>query len=207
MFTGIVQKVGTVARVDRKPESLYIVMSSGLSPKMAWADITLGESIAVNGVCLTVTEFTPQGELSFFIGFETLNRSNLSTLEPGSAVNLERALLASERLSGHIVQGHVDGQAKFLGATLQGESWDARFELPASLSRYCVEKGSICLNGVSLTIAAIEANQVRIMLIPHTWEHTNLSRLHPGDPVNVEVDVLAKYMEKLCQPYFKQSTT
>jgi len=195
MFTGIVQRVGTVSRLDRKAESL--LLSINIEPLES--QVVLGESIAINGVCLTVTEFTST-ELSFFVGFETLNRSNLRDFELGSRVNLERALLASDRLSGHIVQGHVDGEAKFLNADRRGDlnqpHWEAHFEIPTSLSRYCVDKGSIALNGVSLTIAKITGNLVTIMLIPHTWEQTNFSKLKSGDSVNVEVDVLAKYLDK-----------
>jgi riboflavin synthase len=199
MFTGIIQTVSLLTRAEHRPESLKIAIGNELK------DVQLGESIALNGVCLTATQVTD--EIEFFVGYETLERSNLKNLEVGSSVNLERALLAHERLSGHIVQGHVDGEAHFVGAELKSDCWDARFELPAALSKYCVEKGSIALNGVSLTIAFIENNSIGVMLIPHTWEHTNLSKLKPGDRVNVEVDVLAKHMEKLCQPYFKQLTT
>lgn len=202
MFTGIIQNVAEITRCERTPDSLKIAIKNDFQKDHS--KVQLGESIAINGVCLTVTEVS--SELDFFIGYETLQRSNLKNLKVGTLVNLERALLASDRLSGHIVQGHVDGEAKFLKAEPRSDCWDARLELPSSLSRYCVEKGSITLNGVSLTIAAIQNSEISIMLIPHTWEHTNLSALKPGDWVNVEVDVLAKYMEKLCQPYFKQLT-
>lgn len=195
MFTGIVQRVGVVSRLDKKAESLLLAIQ--VAPLES--QVVLGESIAINGVCLTVTEFTPT-ELTFFVGFETLDKSNLGDFEIGSRVNLERALLASDRLSGHIVQGHVDGEAKFLGAELRGDKnqphWEARFEIPTSLARYCVDKGSIALNGTSLTIAKITGNLVTIMLIPHTWEHTNFSNLKSGASVNIEVDVLAKYLDK-----------
>lgn len=123
-------------------------------------------------------------------------------------MNLERALMASERLSGHIVQGHVDGEAKLLGVKKRGDEkqlhWEARFEIPSTLARYCVDKGSIALNGVSLTIAKIVANQITIMLIPHTWEHTGFSKLKAGASVNVEVDVLAKYLDKNIDQYLGQ---
>jgi riboflavin synthase len=208
MFTGIIQNVAEITRAERTPnsseDSLKIAIKNDF-PKNVGA-VQLGESIAVNGVCLTVTEVS--SELDFFVGYETLKRSNLKNLKVGSRINLERALLASDRLSGHVVQGHVDGEAKFLKAEFRSGCWDARLQLPSSLTKYCVDKGSISLNGVSLTIASIDATgAIGIMLIPHTWEHTNLSTLKPGDLVNVEVDVLAKYMEKLCQPYFKQLTT
>jgi riboflavin synthase len=198
VFTGIVQKVGRIRSVEKSPSELRVRVETGFS------DVTLGESVAVNGVCLTATESTPEGLLDFYISRETLDRSNLSSLTEGSSINLERALLASERLSGHIVQGHVDGLAKFVGATSVSDSFEVTFELPDSLSRYCVEKGSIALNGVSLTINSIshlnQGREIRIMLIPHTWTNTNLSKLKPGDFVNVEVDVLAKYVERLFAP-------
>ena len=197
MFTGIVQKVGRVLELEKSSEQLRICVDS------QFKDVTLGESIAVNGVCLTATQISPEGRLYFFVSRETLDRSNFAGLALESQVNLERALLASDRLSGHIVQGHVDGQAEFLNATRIGDSFEVTFKLPESLARYCVEKGSIALNGVSLTLNQIQGSEIRIMLIPHTWEHTNLWQLRAGDRVNVEVDVLAKYMEKLCQPYLK----
>jgi riboflavin synthase len=199
MFTGIIQKVASITRAEHLPNALKIAI------KNEFKDVQLGESIAVNGVCLTATEVG--SELDFFVGYETLERSNLKNLKAGTQINLERALLASERLSGHVVQGHVDGEAKFLSAEFRSDCWEVKLSLPSSLAKYCVEKGSIALNGVSLTIAEISGNEIGIMLIPHTWEHTNLSQLKPDDLVNVEVDVLAKYMEKLCQPYFKQLTT
>jgi riboflavin synthase len=130
-------------------------------------------------------------------------------LKPGSRVNLERAMRADTRLSGHIVQGHVDGLARLHRVEEQTECHLVEFDLPASLSRYCVEKGSIALNGVSLTINRLEPRadgaRVFITLIPHTWTHTSFSEFQPGDPINVEVDVLAKYVEKLCQPYLNRS--
>jgi riboflavin synthase len=208
MFTGIIQKTALVTRLEKSNESLRLAITA------PWTGLTLGESIAVNGVCLTATEFShdavsAEDEIYFFVGFETLNRSNLRDIKKGAIVNLERAIRASEGLSGHIVQGHVDGEGRFLDAQLRGESWDVRFELSADLAKYCINKGSISLNGVSLTLAQVQEQSdgsaiISIMLIPYTWEHTNLSRLKTGSTVNVEVDVLAKYMEKLCQPYFKQ---
>jgi riboflavin synthase len=197
MFTGIVQKLGRVIELEKSPDQLRICIDSQFS------DVTLGESIAVNGICLTVTEFSTEGRLYFYVSRETLERTCLGALQLGSQVNLERALLASDRISGHLVQGHVDGLAIFVAAIPVGDSYEATFELPENLSRYCVEKGSIALNGVSLTINFIRNHEIRIMLIPHTWQQTSFSQLKPGDRVNVEVDVLAKYMEKLCQPYFK----
>lgn len=196
MFTGIIEKIGRVRAVTPGDKSSRVVIATG------YHDLDLGESVAVNGVCLTVVESTQDGEAAFFVSPETLDRTNLGRLAAGHGVNLERALLASTRLSGHIVQGHVDGIATFEGATpADGGSFDVRFRIPRALARYCVEKGSISFNGVSLTINSLtdsaDASTVGIMLIPHTWSHTNLSELKAGDPVNVEVDVLAKHVERL----------
>lgn len=203
MFTGIIQKVGEVLEADRKPDALLIQVRSGFT------EVELGESIAVNGVCLTVTEFTSEGDLRFYLSRETLDRSNLRDLSRGTRVNLERAMRASDRLSGHIVQGHVDGIATLTRIAPQAESYLIEVELPPELVRYCVEKGSISLNGTSLTINHFVAGvpgsgrKIGITLIPHTWENTSFSSLSVGAPLNVEVDVLAKYVEQLCQPYRK----
>lgn len=196
MFTGIIQKKGKVSSPGN-----YLKVETG------YTDLTLGESIAVNGVCLTVTKFdshSPKGEALFFLSAETLERSQLGFLQVGSWVNLERALQASERLSGHIVQGHVDGKGQIISITLQGESHVLEIQLSPDILSYCVEKGSIAINGVSLTInQLLPQNRISITLIPHTWLHTCFSDSKIGDIVNIEIDVLAKYVEKLCQPYRK----
>ncbi len=210
MFTGIIETVANVRSVNSLPEGGCRILV--LAPWKA-QEIALGESIAVNGVCLTaaeISEATPQSsEILFFLSAETLSRSNLSLLKSGSRINLERALRADTRLSGHIVQGHVDGLARLARVEEQAECHLVEFDLPSSLSRYCVEKGSIALNGVSLTINRLEplsdGARVHITLIPHTWAHTSFSEFKSGDPINVEVDVLAKYVEKLCQPYLNRS--
>jgi riboflavin synthase len=210
MFTGIIEAVANVREVSPAADGGSRVV---LEAPWRAQDIALGESIAVNGVCLTAAEINPASATSanvlFFLSAETLSRSNLSLLKSGSRVNLERALRADTRLSGHIVQGHVDGLAKLARVENQAECHLVEFDLPASLSRYCVEKGSISLNGVSLTINRLQplddGARVHITLIPHTWTHTSFSEFKPGDPINVEVDVLAKYVEKLCQPYLNRS--
>jgi riboflavin synthase len=213
MFTGIIEAVARVESVTpEKDGACRIVVSSPWKTK----ELSLGESIAVNGVCLTVAEMSDiagsdaHSEVLFFLSAETLSRSNLSKLKTGSRVNLERAMKADARLSGHIVQGHVDGLARLSRVEEQAECHLIEIDLPASLSRYCVEKGSIALNGVSLTINQLQpleqgAARIFITLIPHTWAHTSFSEFQPGDPINVEVDVLAKYVEKLCQPYLNRS--
>lgn len=178
-----------------------------LALKTGWSDLDLGESIAVNGVCLTVTAFDGAGLASFFVSPETLARTNLGKLTAGARVNLERSVRLESRLSGHLVQGHVDGKARLISITPGGGAYRLELALPAELARYCVEKGSIALDGISLTINSVfdgEAHaRIGITIIPHTWEHTNLNATSPGDDINVEVDVMAKYVERLCQPYLK----
>ncbi|MGE0615831.1 MAG: riboflavin synthase [Bacteriovoracia bacterium] len=202
MFTGIVEALGTVTQVERGADFTRVTLSTG------WEDLALGESVALNGVCLTVAAGSSPSHTLFFVSPETLAKTNLGELTSGTRVNLERALALGARLSGHWVQGHVDGVAHFQGADKDAESYRITVELPAELSRYCVEKGSICLDGVSLTLNQVapprgNAFSVGITLIPHTWEHTRFHAMKPGDPINVEVDVLAKYvaknMEILCR--------
>ena len=172
-----------------------------------WNDLEPGESIAVNGVCLTVTEFAREGRATFFVSPETLSRTNLGRLAGGARVNLERSVRLESRLSGHLVQGHVDGKARLTSISPEGGAHRLELALPAELARYCVEKGSIALDGISLTINSLAAGEgetrIGVTIIPHTWEHTNLNTARPGDDINVEVDVMAKYVERLCQPYLK----
>jgi riboflavin synthase len=200
MFTGIIESKAQIRSFVRKGETIQVGVSTD------FRGIAEGESIAVNGVCLTATRTSSEGECTFFLSPETLDKSNLGKYQKGNFVNLERALTLQTRLSGHWVQGHVDGQCEWLGAQADPSHPDChtiQVRVSSQLSRYCVEKGSICLNGVSLTINSIsdqadKTSIIGITLIPHTWTHTNLSHLKPGDPVNVEVDILAKYVERLC---------
>ena len=166
--------------------------------------LDLGESVAVNGVCLTVTRFDPDGLASFFASTETLSVTALGRLQPDDRVNLERAVTPNTRLSGHIVQGHVDGIGVLRTVEPAGDAWSLRFSLPAALRRYCVLKGSITLDGIGLTLNRLDepaAGKDRfvagVTVIPHTWDHTTLGGLRPDSPVNVEVDVMAKYVEQL----------
>ncbi len=193
MFTGIIEAQVGITEVKKQPDSLEIRLPN------PFADVILGESIAVNGACLTVAQIDSP-DLLFFVSAETLEKTNLARLEVGSSVNLERAITLSTRLSGHLVQGHVDGKAQLVEISSVGESYRMKWQIPPSLARYCISKGSITLNGVSLTINSLDGSFCSIMVIPHTWTHTNLSRLQVGDEVNVEVDLLAKYVERLCQP-------
>ncbi len=190
MFTGIVEEVGRV----RQPGSRMVIECSRVL-----ADAVAGSSIAVNGVCLTAVDLQADS-FSADLAPETLRRSNLGDLEAGSRVNLERPLLPTSRLSGHIVQGHVDGTAEVLSLDALGDdNWWLRLRLPDGLERYFVEKGSIAVDGISLTIAGIEGRDVAITIIPHTYEHTALSSRRAGDRLNIEVDVIAKHVERLLQ--------
>ncbi|MDC9825364.1 riboflavin synthase [Devosia sp. ZB163] len=201
MFSGIIEKLARVTLVASRGGSLEIELQSG------WPDLALGESIAVNGVCLTVTQFDETGLARFFISPETLARTNLGGLAVGQFANLERAVTLETRLSGHLVQGHIDGLARLVERVEADGAWRHVFLLPEALGRYCVEKGSIALNGISLTINGLEDRDegvaVLVTIIPHTWEHTNLNALPIGDALNVEIDVMAKYVERLCLPYLK----
>jgi len=206
VFTGIIEKTGRVARKETagQPEgsSFLFAIETG------YRDLDLGESVAVNGACLTVADGSDlaSGLVNFFVSSETLDRTSLGRLAPGSLVNLERALRMGDRLSGHLVQGHVDGLASCARIEERGGAYHVEFKLPASLVRYAVEKGSIALDGVSLTLNSVAGDTISVMLIPHTWTLTRFHQMKPGDLLNVEVDVFAKYTEKLCQPYSPRST-
>ncbi|MEV4188518.1 riboflavin synthase [Streptosporangium canum] len=196
MFTGIVEELGEIAAI----EPLRDAARMSIRGKVVTADAGHGDSIAVNGVCLTVVEV--DGEVfTADVMKETLDRSCLGALRPGSRVNLERAVRADQRLGGHIVQGHVDGTGVLLSRE-PGEHWEVvRFSLPAELNRYVVEKGSIAVDGVSLTVVGVDGNGFAVSLIPTTLQLTTLGAKQPGDPVNLEVDVIAKHVEKLVGAY------
>jgi riboflavin synthase len=197
MFTGIIEEVGEVVEIVRPGDSAVLRIRAN---RVA-TDVTHGASIAVNGVCLTVVGQQPSHEggttLDFDVMAETLKRSVIGSLEAGDQVNLERAARVDGRLDGHIVQGHVDGTGVVLART-PGDQWESfRFGLPADLSRYVAEKGSIAVHGVSLTVTAVGDDWFEVGLIPETLRATNLGARGVGDPVNLEVDVLAKYTERL----------
>ena len=194
MFTGIVEELGEVMALDLDGDSARL----GVKAPVVSADAVHGVSIAVNGVCLTVVDV--QGEVfAADVMRETLERSTLGGLRAGERVNLERAVRASDRLGGHIVQGHVDGVDEVQSRT-PGERWDVvRIGLPPKLARYVVEKGSIAVDGVSLTVSALGDDWFEISLIPTTLELTTLGLRKPGEWVNLEVDVIAKYVERLGQ--------
>ncbi len=194
MFTGIVEELGEVVGVEARGDSAVLVVRASLVA----ADVAHGASVAVNGVCLTVIG-AEGARLSFDVMAETLKRSVIGSLRPGERVNLERAVRADGRLDGHIVQGHVDGTGVLVSRT-PGDGWDrVRFGLPAELARYVAEKGSIAVDGVSLTVSAVGDDWFEVGLIPETMRATTLGAKQPGDPVNLEVDVLAKYVARLAE--------
>jgi riboflavin synthase len=195
MFTGIIEEVGEVAAVDPRGDSAVLTVRASRIAD----DLRHGASIAVNGVCLTVVGWHsgPVTEIDFDVMGETLKRSVIGTLAPGDRVNLERAVRADARLDGHVVQGHVDGTGVVVSRT-PGDAWEAvRFGLPAELARYVAEKGSIAVDGVSLTVTGVGPDWFDVGLIPETLRATTLGGKAPGDPVNLEVDVLAKYVARL----------
>jgi riboflavin synthase len=191
MFTGLVEDLGTVVAVDRNGEGAVLTVESRLA-----GEVREGDSVAVNGVCLTATGICGQ-RFGFDVMHESLRRSSLAELEAGSRVNLELALRADARLGGHIMQGHVDGVGVIAGLRDDGFARVVTVEAGPDLLRYVVEKGSIAVDGVSLTVARVDDTSFDVSLIPETLERTNLGSQEPGRTVNLEVDVLAKYVEKL----------
>ena len=188
MFTGIVEEVGRAASAPNG--ELFVHAAAVLE------GTKLGDSIAVNGACLTVTRLEPDG-FAVDLAPETMRRTNLGALTAGTAVNLERSLEFGGRVGGHLVQGHVDGVATIERITPEGNASIVRFQLPGKLARYVTEKGFIAVEGVSLTVVGAGDDWFSVTLIPFTGEHTNLGAKTPGDPVNIEVDILAKYVERL----------
>lgn len=192
IFTGLIIEVGRVRSVDRRADGAYLVIEA----ERVLEGTRIGDSIAINGVDLTVIEMG-SGFFSADASLETLKRSTLGDFRSGSRVNLERALAVGERLGGHMVQGHVDGTGELLSVTAEGNAYRMRFRFPRELGRYIAMKGSITVDGISLTIAGLGGDWFEVAIIPHTWRETILSELKNGDAVNLEVDVLAKYVERL----------
>jgi riboflavin synthase len=192
MFTGIIEELGRVRSVERRGEDARIVIEA----RTVTGDARNGDSISVNGVCLTALEVGPDS-FAADVSKETLFRSTLGNLQTGSPVNLERAVTPATRLGGHIVQGHVDARGKFLGSENHGDSWTFRFAYPPEISPYLVFKGSVAVEGISLTIANLTDDCFEIAIIPKTFDVTNFSQLNPGDEVNLEADVIAKYVERI----------
>ena len=194
MFTGLVEEVGRVSSLE-EGEMLRL----SISADRVMADTVAGDSISVNGACLTVGE-TDGRTLTFFAMPETLRRTALGTLEEGSPANLERAMSADSRFGGHIVQGHVDGVGEVLGVRPEGEAEIWEFGAPEAVLRYCVEKGSICVDGISLTVVSVGEASFTVSILPQTRANTNLSGLREGSRVNLEADVIGKYVERLLEP-------
>lgn len=192
MFTGIIEELGKIVVFETHAGGAKLKISAQTVTK----DSKEGDSIAVNGVCLTALEIKSEG-FSADVSTETLNRSTLGKLNVGAKVNLERAVTASTRLGGHIVQGHVDARGKFVSADRRGDFWTVRVSYPAEIGQYLVYKGSVSVEGISLTIADLNDDSFEIAVIPKTWELTNLSSLESGDEVNLEADVIAKYVERI----------
>ena len=192
MFTGIIEAVGEIDAIEDTGGFRTLRVRGG--PILD--GIASGASIAVNGVCLTVRTFAP-GSFTAELSAETLERTSLSNLGPGTIVNLERPMRADGRFGGHIVQGHVDGIGKIRSFTRDGDNWNLQVEFPERAARYIVEKGSIAIDGISLTVAAIAPAALEVAIIPHTFENTNLRHARAGDTVNLEFDVIAKYVERM----------
>jgi riboflavin synthase len=194
IFTGLVMEIGRVRSMDLRSEGAYLVIEA----RKVLEGTHLGDSISINGVDLTVTEMG-DGHFSADASVETLKRTTLGGLGAGRRVNLERALGVGERLGGHMVQGHVDGTGELMSVTREGNAYRVRVRFPRDLGRYIAMKGSICVDGISLTVAGLGRDWFDVVVIPHTWRETTLRGLKSGDQVNVEVDVLAKYVERLMQ--------
>lgn len=201
MFTGLIQETGEVAELQRiASEKGETVTRITVKAKQVLRELQTGDSVAVSGVCLTALEIGEQ-QFSADLAQETLERTSLLRLKPGSLVNLELPARAQDRMGGHVVQGHVDNTGKIvsLEKIKYRDDWRLVVEVPEALEKYVVPQGSITVEGISLTVAAIEGRRVEIAIIPHTWQATNLHALRPGDPVNIEVDVLAKYAERMAK--------
>jgi len=194
MFSGIVEAMGTVAELRDEPPGCTLVIRQ---PKIA-AETAVADSISVNGCCLTVVE-TGEQTMAFQAGPETLARTNLGNLEVGSSVNLERALKVGDRMGGHFVSGHIDGTGKLLRREDHGEWSDLYFEVPRELSVQMASKGSVTIDGVSLTIVECEPDMFSVALIPYTLAVTDLGQMKIGDKVNLETDILAKYVQRLAE--------
>jgi riboflavin synthase len=193
MFTGIIEAVGCIAARENRGGDLRLRVEVGALP---FADVRLGESIAVSGVCLTVVAFDHRG-FDADVSRETLAKTTLGALEVGAAVNLERAMLPTTRFGGHLVAGHVDGVGivASIGCDARSQHW--RFEAPREVLRYVAVKGSVCVDGVSLTVNSVDARGFGVNLVPHTLAHTAFGAIAPGAPVNLEVDLVARYVERL----------
>jgi len=194
MFSGIIETTGTITAVEQTNAGAQLTLTTTIP----LTEVSLGESICINGTCLTVTEIGTT-TLSFDVSAESLRRTNLGNLTVGDQVNLERSLRVNDRLSGHVVSGHVDGVGRVQSIVPEGDSFLYTFEIPSDLGRYLVEKGSIAVDGISLTVFHCTSTGFSCAIIPHTYQVTTLHRRKPGDHVNIEVDMQGKYIEKFVQ--------
>jgi riboflavin synthase len=201
VFTGLIEEIGSIGTIQNIAGGIRIEILCNLILQ----DIAVNNSIAVDGVCLTATEIHDTGFRAEAVG-ETLKKSVLNTIRPGNKCNLERALKLSDRLGGHLVQGHVNGIAEIVQTTKLGDNYELKIKIPDILQSYVIDEGSIALNGISLTIARVEGNILSFSIIPHTWQNTTLQYMASGHRLNVETDVIAKYIEKLIQNRDKHST-
>lgn len=203
MFTGIVEEVGRITRIDQRGENRRITIAAQHAPK----ELKTGDSVAVSGVCLTALDIKPESFCAD-LAPETWTCTSFSRVRDGALVNLELPMKADGRFGGHIMQGHVDGVGELIGLEriANSENWWLRIELPRDVEKYTVYKGSISIEGISLTVAKLEGRTCTIAIIPHTVEMTNLNSLKPGDPVNLEADVIAKYVEKMMHGESKESS-
>lgn len=192
MFTGLVEGTGTILRLERAARDMRLTIKASLEQP----ELKIGESIAVDGVCLTVVG-SREGAFTVDVSQETLSRSTLGRRQQGDEVNIERALRLGDRMGGHLVNGHVDCTGRVAARRRQGESFVFQFEVPAEVSRYLIEKGSVAVNGVSLTVNRCEGRRFEVNIVPHTARATTMAKLQVGDVVNVEVDIIGKYVEKL----------
>ena len=195
MFTGIVQCIGTLARREARGGDLRLIFAA---PHLDVSDVAPGDSLAVSGCCLTVVAIDGV-ELAFDVSNETLSLTTLGALDVGDAVNLEKALRLSDRLGGHLVSGHIDGLARLLSIESDARSQRWQLEAPPALARYLAAKGSVCLDGVSLTVNAVDGARFSVNLIPHTVEVTTFEDRKPGDALNLEVDMMARYLERFLE--------
>ncbi|MEC5146874.1 riboflavin synthase [Chitinophaga sp. 212800010-3] len=193
MFTGIIETLGEVVTTREEGANRVFTIKTPLA-----SELKIDQSVSHNGVCLTITHVKDNTYETVAVA-ETLQKSNLDRLAPGQLINLERAMLFNGRIDGHLVQGHVDGVGVCLSVTPQDGSWLFRFHFPDEFAALIVEKGSICLNGISLTVFDVTDNEFSVAIIPYTYEHTNISKVKPGDMVNLEFDILGKYAAKQMQ--------
>jgi riboflavin synthase len=203
MFTGIVEEVGRISRIEQRGENRRITVAAENAPK----ELKSGNSVSVSGVCLTALDIKP-GSFCADLAPETWVRTSFSRIHQGALVNLELPMKSDGRFGGHIVQGHVDGVGKLLAfdRIADSENWWLDIELPSDVEKYTVYKGSISIEGISLTVAKLESNRCTIAIIPHTVEMTNLHSLKPGDPINLEADLIAKYVEKMMKGESSESS-